>query len=226
MKGIWRASAIGIVAIGLAWPGTVAWAGQHDGHGAAPSPQGTPGAMAGMACMSGSGDMRALVDGLAAEVEKGRQANNPAAMRAALDSVQASLAKMQAHMASCSQHMSKMSGAGGGAAGHAGHGAGSPASPAASTTQGAEPKSAWTISITPNAYEPESIVVKQGVKATLTFIRKTEQTCATEIVFPDFDIEKPLPLNEPVVIEITPSKTGEFRFTCGMNMYNGKMVVK
>lgn len=225
MKNLRRASAIGIVVGGLMYFGTAASAQQHDAHGAAPSAPGAPGAMGGMACMSGSGDMRALVAGLEAEVEKGRQANSPAAMRAALESVQASLAKMRAHMASCSQHMSKMAGSQDGAAGHAGHGA-TPSSPAASTAQGVEPKTAWTISITEHAYEPESIVVTQGVKATLTFIRKTEQTCATEIVFPDFDIEKPLPLNEPVVIEITPTKTGEFRFTCGMNMYNGKMVVK
>jgi plastocyanin len=226
MKGMWRASAIGMVAVGLSCFGTASWAGQHDAHGAAPSAPAAPGGMAGMACMEGAGGMRALVDGLAAEVEKGRQANNPAAMRAALESVQSSLAKLRAHMARCSENMSKMSSAQGGSADHAGHGAAATAPPAASSTQGAEPKSAWTISITPNAYEPESIVVKQGVKTTLTFIRKTEQTCATEIVFPDFDIEKPLPLNEPVVIEITPTKTGEFRFTCGMNMYKGKMVVK
>lgn len=226
MKGMWRASAIGMVAVGLSCFATASWAGQHDAHGAAPSAPPAPGGMAGMACMEGAGDMRALVDGLAAEVEKGRRANDPAAMRAALDSVQAAVSKLQAHMARCSQHMAKMSGAGGSAADHAGHGAASTPSSAASSTQGTEPQSAWTISITPNAYEPESIVVKQGVKTTLTFIRKTEQTCATEIVFPDFDIEKPLPLNEPVVIEITPTKTGEFRFTCGMNMYKGKMIVK
>jgi plastocyanin domain-containing protein len=33
-------------------------------------------------------------------------------------------------------------------------------------------------------------------------------------------------LNEPVVIEFTPAKTGEIAFACGMNMLHGTVVVQ
>src|ERR1700722_14772151 len=35
-----------------------------------------------------------------------------------------------------------------------------------------------------------------GSHATVTFVRTTDKTCATEVVFPDLKIEKKLPLNE------------------------------
>ena len=35
-----------------------------------------------------------------------------------------------------------------------------------------------------------------------------------------------LPLNKPVDVEFTPTKTGEFGFACGMNMLKGKLVVQ
>jgi plastocyanin domain-containing protein len=31
--------------------------------------------------------------------------------------------------------------------------------------------------------------------------------------------------NEPVVIELTPAKTGEIAFACGMNMLHGSIVM-
>lgn len=218
-------------------------AAQHDAHAAqengkpAAPMAGMPG-MQGMSCMSGGQDMRALVDGMAAEVEKARQANSPAAMRAALETAQSGLAKLREHMASCQANMAKMHAGGAGmdhsahgaasgsSADHSAHAGGTPAPAQAPAARAEEAKQAWTIEITATGYEPASITVKAGVKATLTFIRKIENTCGTEVVFPDYDIEKDLPLNKPVVVEITPSKTGEFRFTCGMNMFNGKMVVR
>jgi plastocyanin domain-containing protein len=44
------------------------------------------------------------------------------------------------------------------------------------------------------------------------------------VVFPSLNIKRALPLNEPVVIEFTPAKTGEF--ACGMNMLKGVVVVE
>jgi len=35
-----------------------------------------------------------------------------------------------------------------------------------------------------------------------------------------------LPLNEPVVVEFTPEKKGEFAFTCGMGMLKGQIIVQ
>lgn len=241
----WFVTLTGALAVvALAWSGAAA---QHATQTAAPAGHPPPAAggqghptapdgghglpmMNGASC-SGASDLQALLVQLSAETEKARQTNSAAAMRAALESVQAGLAKVRDHMAGCGAHM-QTSHSGAANADHSAHAASSaPSALRDSGTGGSapapdEPKAAWTIEITEASYEPASIVVKQGVKTTLTFIRRTDSTCATEVVFPDFKIEKALPLNEPVVIEITPNKAGEFRFTCGMNMYDGKMVVR
>ena len=64
-----------------------------------------------------------------------------------------------------------------------------------------------------------------GVPTRVTFTRKTDATCGTEVLFPDYNIKKALPLNQAVVVEFTPRK-GEIKFTCGMNMLQGKVVAQ
>ena len=86
--------------------------------------------------------------------------------------------------------------------------------------------SAVTISVTENGFEPDTFDVQKDAPVRLTFIRKTEKTCATDVVFPDFGITRNLPLNKPVIIEITPRKSGAVVFTCGMNMIRGKVVAR
>jgi RND family efflux transporter MFP subunit len=75
-------------------------------------------------------------------------------------------------------------------------------------------------------YDPASVAVRAGTRARVTFVRVTDKTCGTEIVFPSLNIKRALPLNEPVAIEFTPEKTGELAFVCGMNMLKGSVVVK
>ena len=41
----------------------------------------------------------------------------------------------------------------------------------------------------------------------------------------DYWIARDLPAHQTTPIEFTPSKAGEFTFTCGMNMLRGKLVV-
>jgi plastocyanin len=81
------------------------------------------------------------------------------------------------------------------------------------------------IAVTENGFEPSTITLKPNVPAKLTFVRQTDKTCAKAIAIPEYKIKRDLPLNEPVVVEFTPSQTGEFTFTCGMNMLKGKLVV-
>ena len=69
-----------------------------------------------------------------------------------------------------------------------------------------------------------AVTLRAGVAARLTFVRTSDKTCGTEMVFPSLNIKRALPLNEPVVIEFTP-KTGELAFPCGMNMLKGVVVV-
>ena len=83
-----------------------------------------------------------------------------------------------------------------------------------------------TVSVTNAGYRPESFRLKKGVPARITFIRKTEDECGKEVVFPAYNIRRDLPLNEYVTIRFTPKKTGSFSFVCGMNMMRGKMIVQ
>ncbi|MDI1242527.1 MAG: cupredoxin domain-containing protein [bacterium] len=74
-------------------------------------------------------------------------------------------------------------------------------------------------------YDPASIRLKRGVPAKVTFLRTTDATCATEVVFAEYGIRRELPLNQAVTVSFTPRKAGEFAFTCGMNMHRGKLIV-
>ena len=75
-------------------------------------------------------------------------------------------------------------------------------------------------------YKPDVISVKKGHPVTLKFDRKDESSCLEEIVIPDFHIREHLALNEITEVVINPTKTGEFEFSCGMNMFHGKIKVE
>jgi len=75
-------------------------------------------------------------------------------------------------------------------------------------------------------YSPSVISIPKGKTTTLNFIRKDPSPCLEEVVLSDFKIRKYLPLNQKTPIIITPQKTGEFAFACGMNMFHGKIIVK
>jgi cobalt-zinc-cadmium efflux system membrane fusion protein len=77
-----------------------------------------------------------------------------------------------------------------------------------------------------SGFEPARLRLRAGAPARITFVRTTDKTCATEVVFPSLDIKRALPLNEPVNVEFTPRQAGEIAFACGMNMLKGTVVVE
>lgn len=80
--------------------------------------------------------------------------------------------------------------------------------------------------LTKDGYKPTSVTVRKGTPVRLTFVRQVEQTCGTEVVIATLNIRRELPLNKPVVVELTPDKSGTISFACGMNMLHGKIIVK
>ena len=60
----------------------------------------------------------------------------------------------------------------------------------------------------------------------LVFTRKTDQTCATEVVFPALKQRHPLPLNQPVRVSLPASSEGTISYVCGMNMLGGSAIVR
>ncbi|MFI5385060.1 MAG: efflux RND transporter periplasmic adaptor subunit [Fimbriimonadales bacterium] len=95
----------------------------------------------------------------------------------------------------------------------------SPPSPTDLTSQ--------TIEITAAGYVPPSIDVPVGKAFKVTFIRRDDKTCGTEVIFPDLNIRRLLPLNVPITIDFPPQAAGkELNFTCPMNMLKGKAVAR
>jgi hypothetical protein len=82
------------------------------------------------------------------------------------------------------------------------------------------------ITVSAQAFEPSRLTLRAGVPARVTFVRTSDKTCATEVAFPSLKIKRPLPLNQPVVIEFTPDQAGEIVFVCGVTMLRGTVVVQ
>ncbi|MBI5171071.1 MAG: cupredoxin domain-containing protein [Candidatus Eisenbacteria bacterium] len=81
------------------------------------------------------------------------------------------------------------------------------------------------VSVTAKGFEPANIPVKAGKPIVLVVTRKTDRTCATEVVMKSPAINVPLPLNKPVEIKLAAQKPGTLRFACAMDMITGQLVV-
>ena len=75
-------------------------------------------------------------------------------------------------------------------------------------------------------YQPAIIIAKAGQLLRLNFTRRESTLCGEEVVLPDFGKRAHLPENKTVPIDVTPEKPGEYEFTCGMNMYRGKLIAR
>jgi P-type Cu+ transporter len=75
-------------------------------------------------------------------------------------------------------------------------------------------------------YSPSVIKVQEGVPLRLVFDRQERGECTSEVVFPDFRIRRRLPAFARTTIDITPERSGEFGFACGMNMVHGTLLVE
>jgi plastocyanin domain-containing protein len=80
--------------------------------------------------------------------------------------------------------------------------------------------------IVEGGYSPNVISIQKGKLMKLNFVRKDPSSCLDEVVLPDFKKKAFLPLNKTTTIEITPQETGEFVYSCGMNMFHGKIIVR
>jgi cobalt-zinc-cadmium efflux system membrane fusion protein len=98
--------------------------------------------------------------------------------------------------------------------------------PAAPSQSSAAHGQAAKVLVTEQGYEPAKVTLRADEPARITFVRTTDNTCGTDVVFPSLNIRRPLPLNEPVVIEFTPKGTGDIGFVCGMNMLRGTVLVQ
>ena len=84
----------------------------------------------------------------------------------------------------------------------------------------------FEIEVGDSGYDPAEVRATAGEPLTLVFTRVTDEGCGQELVIASQDIRRDLPLNEPVSVTFTPSESGDLRFTCGMDMYDGTIVVR
>ena len=82
------------------------------------------------------------------------------------------------------------------------------------------------VEIGEQGFQPYNIKLKRNILAQITFLRTTDATCAKEVVFSSYGITRELPLNKAVIIKLTPKKSGEIAFACGMGMMHGKLIVE
>lgn len=74
-------------------------------------------------------------------------------------------------------------------------------------------------------FHPARIEIPAGEATVLRFTRVAEKGCNTGILIPECGVEKDFPLNEPVDVVVAPDTTGEFAFTCPMQMSEGVIAV-
>jgi plastocyanin domain-containing protein len=100
------------------------------------------------------------------------------------------------------------------------------AAPPAATESAPPPASGEVaIQITDRGFEPARPAVRKGEPVTLVFTRTTEQTCATDVMFPRLGTHYDLPMNTPVRVEIPAGAVQDtLYFACGMNMITGMVV--
>jgi plastocyanin domain-containing protein len=81
------------------------------------------------------------------------------------------------------------------------------------------------VAVTDNGFEPSKVKANKGEKVRFVVTRKTDGTCAKEIVIKEAGINQPLPLGKAVTVEFTPKKSGEIRYACGMDHVSGVVFV-
>ncbi|HEY2953937.1 MAG TPA: cupredoxin domain-containing protein [Candidatus Eisenbacteria bacterium] len=85
----------------------------------------------------------------------------------------------------------------------------------------------YAIAVTDRGFEPARTVIPRGQAVTLVLTRKSDRTCATEILFPRLNQRHELPLDQPVRIEIAAGAvTDTLGYACGMNMLSGTIVAE
>ena len=82
------------------------------------------------------------------------------------------------------------------------------------------------VDVTDKGFEPANVKIPVGQAVTLVMTRKTDQTCATEVVFASLNQRYSLPLNQPVRITLPARQRGTLSYECGMKMLGGRVIIQ
>jgi heme/copper-type cytochrome/quinol oxidase subunit 2 len=80
--------------------------------------------------------------------------------------------------------------------------------------------------VTETGYTPNVIRVKKGIPVELEITNPLEDSCLSTFKIPDFNINDVNLKVGTTNLTFTPEKTGEFTFSCGMEMFKGTIIVE
>ncbi len=99
--------------------------------------------------------------------------------------------------------------------------------PAASSAAATSAPATIRVEANDQGFMPSRVQVAANQPTRLTFRRTSDGTCATSVVFPDLKLERELPKDQDVVVDLPAMEGGrEFAFQCGMGMYKSKVVAR
>ncbi|MER2559751.1 MAG: cupredoxin domain-containing protein [Myxococcaceae bacterium] len=81
------------------------------------------------------------------------------------------------------------------------------------------------LKVTEDGFVPGNVTLKKDEPVKFVVTRITDATCATELLISGTDIKADLPLNKPVEIAWTPTKAGQVKFGCAMDMMVSGMLL-
>lgn len=84
----------------------------------------------------------------------------------------------------------------------------------------------YKVTVDQKGFHPTHVELKKGGPGTLTFLRTSDDTCATEVVFKQLNIKKDLPLNQPVTVDVPTTEARDLTFACGMGMYESTLTIQ
>ena len=96
---------------------------------------------------------------------------------------------------------------------------------AATTSAQDDHRRSIPVEVGASGYSPSEVTAAAGEEVRLVFTRTSDEGCGQQLVFPDLNIRRDLPLDEAVPVDITMPASGAITFTCGMGMYRGSVVV-
>jgi hypothetical protein len=82
------------------------------------------------------------------------------------------------------------------------------------------------VTVTKDGFVPAEIPAKKGEVLNLVVTRRTDRTCATEVVQKDQGIYAPLPLDKPVTVTMKAPKDGKLAFHCAHGHIAGAIVAQ
>lgn len=83
-----------------------------------------------------------------------------------------------------------------------------------------------TVVIDNGKYTPSAISVKKDKPVEITFKGGKNMGCGSTVVFKTLKQTKTVETGKTVTFKFTPKKAGDVPFTCSMDMFQGKVIVK